>query len=74
MSDETVVIDDQPQFPLIPLDLLVFLEKRYPERSWQPGDDLDGLKFYGGKVDLVRLLRAEFEAQNAPPEEVAQES
>lgn len=69
MTDSPVAEGDQPEFPPIPQDLLEFLERRYPERCWQPGDDLDGVKFYGGKVDLVRLLRLEFTRQHTPPEE-----
>lgn len=69
MMDPEVLVDDQPKFPPVPLDLLMFLEQRYPERCWQPGDTDDESKFYGGKRDLVRHLRVQFEAQNAPPED-----
>lgn len=55
--------------PVIPLDLLTALEARYPERSWQPGDTPEDFMFYGGKRDLVRWLRLQFEEQNQPVEE-----
>ena len=51
---------DTSSFPLVPLDLLEALEKRYPEASAEVGQTMDELMFYGGKRDLVRWLRAAF--------------
>ncbi len=59
MSDQ-----EDPKLPLIPLDLLEALERRYPERSYEPGDTLEDLMFAGGKRDLVRWLRTRYDRQS----------
>lgn len=65
MASESEVLKED-LCPGIPLDLLVFLEKRYPEKSAIPGNTLDELMWLGAKRDLVRWLRLEYEYQSAP--------
>jgi hypothetical protein len=55
--------------PLVPQDLLEALEKRYPEACAEPGQTMDQLMFYGGKRDLIRWLRLQFEDQQHPSQD-----
>ncbi len=58
----------EPQFPFISKDLIEALERLHPERSAEPQMSINELMFHGGKVDLVRWLRAEYEDQNGQKE------
>lgn len=54
---------DQP-FPAIPEDLLVALEKAFPERSADLKWTDRQVWFFAGNREVVRFLRAKFTEQN----------
>lgn len=62
MDDDTK--DVLTECPLIPKDLLEYLEKQYPERCPDPYEDERGTRHYAGAVSLVRWLRMIHNDQN----------
>lgn len=50
--------------PPIPLDLLTWLESRYPERTPGPTETLDAIRVATGERQVVRFLRFKYEEQN----------
>lgn len=53
--------EDPP--PPIDLDLLLWLERRYPPRNPHPGDSPSDIFYRAGIAALVLELRAEYDAQ-----------
>jgi hypothetical protein len=47
-----------PRHPPVPLDLLEFLERCYPDRAPDPMDTERTIWMKAGQADLVRKLRA----------------
>lgn len=54
---------DPDKTPYIPLELLTWLEGRFPERSASRNDQLPDLMFAGGQRDVIRFLRSQHEQQ-----------
>ncbi len=46
------------EFPVNSFDLIEVLDQKYPEKCWQPGEDLNDQIFYAGKRALVKELIA----------------
>lgn len=55
--------DNDP--PLIPEELLEYIEENIPPRDWHFTDDKDEIIFYSGKRELVILIRQWFEKQRS---------
>lgn len=49
--------------PLIPIELLEVLEKRYPNQAPRLSDEERFIWFKAGQVELVKHLRATYEMQ-----------
>jgi hypothetical protein len=52
------------KFPLVPKELLEELEKRFPDRLPNWNEPIEQVRFKTGQVNVVRLLRHQFELQN----------
>jgi hypothetical protein len=50
-------------FPVVPLDLLQELEKRFPERTPDLHLSIDEIRHRGGETSVVRFLRRKYEEQ-----------
>jgi hypothetical protein len=50
-------------FPIVPSDVLLALEQRFPERSPNVGETHDELMLRAGQASVVRLLRPLFTMQ-----------
>ena len=55
---------DEPKVPLIPDDLMIFLDELFPERSPEIGESVEMLHFRGGQRSVIRFLRAKYAEQN----------
>lgn len=55
---------DAQQFPAVPKGLLEALEQRFPERSPRAAETMDQLMVRAGHAEVLRFLRATFDAQN----------
>lgn len=60
---------DIRDLPCPPLDanLVRWLDARFPEKSAEEKDTIDSLKFKGGQVSVVRLLKTTLEEQEKLP-------
>jgi len=56
---------DADAFPEVPEDLLIELERLYPEKPIMPGQTIDELMHYGGQRALIKWLREVYTAQKA---------
>lgn len=54
----------EPKFPPIPLVLLEALEHRFPDRMPPKERSLEDIRFSQGEVNVIRVLRREFDKQN----------
>lgn len=52
------------KLPPIPVDLLVALEKAFPDVCPDPGVSLDDIRIKQGELAVVRFLRRQFDIQN----------
>jgi hypothetical protein len=55
---------DNFKFPLVSKELLAELEKRFPDRAPEIGDNHDSILIQTGQVSVVRFLRHQFDLQN----------
>jgi hypothetical protein len=62
------------RFPLIPKNLLVELESRFPERSPSPTETHDDLMVRAGAATVTRLLRHHYDIQQRIEDDVSAES
>ena len=63
-------------FPPIPLDVLLALDQRFPERSPSEGEEYSMLVCRAGQANVVRFLRRMFNEQQQnilSPEDDAQD-
>lgn len=55
------------RLPLIPLELIEFLEAQFPPAEYQTGDTLEILAYRGGQRKIVRYLRQLYDEQAISP-------
>lgn len=55
--------DEAP--PMIPPDLLRWLERRYPDRCPSPTLTLDDIRVRQGEVGVIRALRSLYDSQHS---------
>ena len=55
---------DNLKFPLVSKDLLEELEKRFSDKAPIRGAKIDDIMFDAGQVNVVRMLRHQFNLQN----------
>lgn len=49
--------------PFIPLELIEWLDKKFPERTPEPTATLDHIRIETGKREVVRFLKVKYEEQ-----------
>lgn len=49
--------------PPIPLNVVEYLESRFPDRSPELSDSLDAIRYKSGQASVARHLRAVYEDQ-----------
>lgn len=52
------------KFPLVSKELLLELEKRFPDVCPEPDLTLDQIRIKQGQVSVVRFLRTQFDSQS----------
>lgn len=62
------------RWPTIPENLLVFLEDLFVPRCMTPGEELAAHMVFAGKVELVELLRAQYDLQSIISEDDIEEA